>query len=193
MSSEPSLFEVFYKGNYWDLVPGCSDDAAASFGGPFSHHVESPLDLDEAVIHNVGTLTLSKFGVGTTKFGFTIPLIFGICHEGCSMTYRKIASHAIEITSISSSAADDGFPYHGYPPVIPYYRLGFGKNGEIAREKLSDLLHNTGWTISESNLYVIVRQHPNVGHCLFEGGDDVEIVFEYSPDTGEFRVTTQCD
>ncbi|MCG8599270.1 MAG: hypothetical protein MI807_03920 [Verrucomicrobiales bacterium] len=189
--NNPPIIEVFHNGHFWDLAPGLTG-TSSTFGGPVMHTITSELDLDGAVIHNIATLKLVKFGVTKPDFGFDIPLIFGVCHEGCEIGYRKTATHAVEITKLDPEEADEGFPYYGYPPVIPFYQLGVIESGVTDGERLKDSLYNTGWEVSESKLYVIIRQHPNVGHCLFEGDEDTEIAFEYCPDSGTFRGVTQC-
>jgi hypothetical protein len=76
--------------------------------------------------------------------------------------------------------------------VIPYFELGIGETQDITPSDLEDRLANTGWTIRDDCIYIIVMQHPAVGHCLFDPGSDVEIVFEYDPVAGTVRATNQC-
>ena len=189
--SNPPIIEIFYDGHFWNLSPGLTD-TSSSFGGPVMHTITSDLKLDGAIIHNIATLKLVKFGIGKPDFGFDIPLIFGVCHEGCEIEYRKTATHAIEITKLEPEEAEEGVPYYGYPPILPFYQLGVVETGSVTKEKLGEILYNTGWDVSESKLYALVRQHPNVGHCLFKGDEDVEIAFGYCPNSGTFRAVTQC-
>ena len=76
--------------------------------------------------------------------------------------------------------------------MIPFYQLGIGETHEYQQADLEGRLANTGWSLRAECLYVIVMQHPAVGHCLFEPGSDVEIVFEYDPEKGTVRATNQC-
>jgi hypothetical protein len=191
MTDTSPIIEVRYQGKCRALVPG-GTDALSYFGGPHTVDVGSRVDLGAAIIHHVATINLPKFGVGNPRFGFSVPLFYGICHEGCEMEYRKTATAAVEISSIEPEEADEGYPYHGYPPVIPFFQLGLGKTREYERADLEDRLANTGWDLRDDCLYVIVMQHPAVGHCLFEPGCDVEIVFEYDPEAGTVRATNQC-
>lgn len=183
--------EVYYKEKSWSLIPG-GVDARSFFGGPHSVHVESIVELESSIVHHIATINLPKFGVGNPRFGFTLPLFYGICHEGCEIEYRKTATAAVEFTSLDPEEADEGYPYHGYPAVIPYFELGIAESKNFAPSHLEDRLRNTGWSIRADCLYAIVMQHPAVGHCLFEPGADVEMVFEYDPETGHVRGTNQC-
>ena len=126
------------------------------------------------------------------SFGFNLPLLYGICHEGCEIEYQKIATEAIEISSLDPKKADAGYPYHGYPSILPYYRLGILSESEVQPSDFEDRLANTGWDLDSSFIYVIVMQHPHIGHCLFDTDDEAEIVFEYQPDSGICRATNQC-
>jgi hypothetical protein len=191
MTDSQPIAEVCHKGKLWSLIPG-GTDAGSYFGGPHRDHVESNVDLEAAIIHHIATINLPKFGVGNPRFGFSVPLFYGVCHEGCTIEYRKTATAAVEITSLDPAEAGDGYPYHGYPAVIPYFELGIGETQDITPSDLEDRLANTGWTIRDDCLYIIVMQHPAVGHCLFEPGSDVEIVFEYDPAAGTVRATNQC-
>lgn len=172
-------------------MPG-GTDSRSYFGGPHGDHVESGIDLESAVLHHVATLNLPKFGVGNSRFGFSVPLFYGICHEGCTIEYRKTATAAVEITSLDPEEADEGYPYYGYPALIPFYELGIGSTRDFSPSDLEDRLANTGWSVRGDCLYVIVMQHPAVGHCLFEPGADAEIIFEYDPEAGTVRATNQC-
>jgi hypothetical protein len=183
--------EVYYKEKCWSLVPG-GIDARSYFGGPHSVHVESLVELESAIVHHIATINLPKFGVGNPRFGFTLPLFYGICHEGCEIEYRKTATAAVEFTRLDPEEADEGYPYHGYPAVIPYFELGIGETRDITASHLEDRFGNTGWSVRADCLYAVVMQHPAVGHCLFEPGVDVEIVFEYDPVTGHVRGSNQC-
>jgi hypothetical protein len=191
MTDTRPIAEVCYKGKCWSLMPG-GTDAQSYFGGPHAVEVGSSVDLDSAVIHHIATINLPKFGVGNPRFGFSVPLIYGVCHEGCAIEYRKTATAAVEITSLDPEEADEGYPYYGYPAVIPFYQLGIGEVIEYQPTELEDRLGNTGWDLRDDCLYVIVKQHPAVGHSLFEPGCDVEIVFEYDPEGGTVRATNQC-
>jgi hypothetical protein len=122
MNSTRPIMEVYYKEKCWSLVPG-GIDARSYFGGPHSVHVESLVELESAVVHHIATINLPKFGVGSPRFGFTLPLFYGICHEGCEIEYRKTATAAVEFTSLDPEEADEGYPYHGYPPQRFHRRL----------------------------------------------------------------------
>ena len=191
MTNHHPIADVCYKGKCCSLIPG-GTDAQSYFGGPHTVHVESSVDLDSAIIHHIATINLPKFGVGNPRFGFSVPLFYGICHEGSTIEYRKTATSAVEISSLEPAEADEGYPYHGYPPVIPFYQLGLGETHEYEPAILKDRLANTGWDIRDDCLYVIVMQHPAVGHSLFEPGSEVELVFEYDPASGTVRATNQC-
>lgn len=191
MDATEPIAEVYFKGTHWSLVPG-GRDSLSYFGGPHTDHVESQVDLSAAILHHIATVNLPKFGVGNPQFGFSVPLFYGICHEGSVLEYRKTATSAIEITSLDPEEADDGYPYHGYPPVLPYYELGVAESNDYQHSDLEERLANTGWEVRDDCLHVIVTQHPSVGHCLFEPRTDVEIVFEYDPAEGKIRATNQC-
>jgi len=190
MNTPPPVAKVHFKGASWSLVPG--GNSTSYFGGPHTDHVESRIALDEAVLHHVATVNLPRFGVGNPRFGFSVPLFYGICHEGCEIEYRKTATSAVEITSLDPAEAEEGYPYHAYPPLLPYHPLEVVESHPCKHAELCERFGNTGWDLREDCLYVGVMQHPSIGHSIFEPGSDVEIVFEYDPETGVVRGTSQC-
>ena len=191
MQSSIPLIEIYANGTSWELVPGGSD-ALSYFGGPNVGYLGSEVDLPGAVIHHVATINVAKFGPGNIALGFSVPLLYGICHEGCELTYRKTAPAAVQITSLEPQAAEDGYPYHGYPAVLPYYPLGVAGSESYEVRDLEDRIANTGWKTREGCLYAVVMQHPSIGHCLFTPNADAEIVFEYDLQKGTVRATNQC-
>lgn len=153
--------------------------------------IESKISLRKAVLHNVGSLNLPKFGIHSGS-GSSIPLLYGICHEGCDISYRKTHTSVVEITLLEPKKADADYPYSNYPAMLPYFMLGLDSETSITDEDLKNRLYNTGWNPSSDLLYAVVMQHPHVGHCLFEGDFDPEIVFEYNPETEVVRALNQC-
>ena len=190
MSRVHPIIEVFFKGKCWSLDP-TETDANCTFGGPLTAHAESKVSLRKAVLHHLGAINLPRFGVGS-RFGFSLPLLYGICHEGCELAYCKKASNAIEVTSLEPKKVSPDYPYPNYPTILPYYQLGIASEENTPFEELIDRLGNTGWGLDAERMYIIVMQHPHIGHSLFEGDDDLEIIFEFDPRTGEVRSTSQC-
>ena len=192
MSTDTPIIEVYFRGTHWPLLPGRTG-AASSFGGPFQAEMETQLDLEKASLHHVAKLNLIQFGVprGGSPC-FSIPLIYGIRHEGCELEYA-VTDDLVEITKVEPEEAQEGYPYDGYPRLLPYYGLGCEASTTYEREELEERIANTGWEVRDDCLYAIVRQHPGIGHCLFDPQSEVEIVYEIDPKKGKVRVASQCD
>ncbi len=190
MEEVSPLIYIYYGGTINTLVPG-GVDSRCYFGGPIVCHVESGHPLDEARLHHLGTLNLSPILKGSALKGVSIPLVFGICHENCMMEYSKTATNAIFIEGLEPAALKEGYPYEGYPDLLPYYRLGFGETSYYLPGELQSRLKGTGWSSDPGKLYIFVVQHPTIGHCLLDAADDAEIVFEYNPENGKIRATSR--
>ena len=192
MASDYPVIKTYYQGTSRALIPGLRD-ACSHFGGPCDHYVSAADSVKTAIVHSVGSLNLPRLGIGAPQFGFSIPLLYGFCQgEGCCIAYRKTAPGAVEITEISPQEPEEDCPYPSYPALLPYYQLGFSEDAKYTPKDLEDYIGNTGWGINEECLYVVVQQHPAIGHCLFDPMCEAELVFEYNPTEGTFRGANQC-
>lgn len=185
------LIEVYYSGTRWTLIPGGAD-SGSYFGGPHSEYVGAAVPVEDAAIHHVATLKLPEFGIGNPQFGFSLCLLYGLCHESCTIEYRKTATAAVEITELDPPSITEGYPYEFYSPILPYFTLGIDGTNSYEFEELKDHLYNTGWEVRQDCLYAVVSQHPAIGYCLFDAAGETEIVFEYDPKVGRVRATNQC-
>lgn len=192
MSDLPStIATVYFAGKEYSL--GISLDYSSTyFGGPGADQVFEGPRYGPRRLHHLLTIRNLDFGVPGLDFGFKTSFYYGICFEGCALTYRRTAPAAILITEMEPRKSGRDYPYFGYPDVLPYHPLAVQSSQEISRSEIQNDLANTRWAVDISKLYAVIPNPSSMGHALWPPGEDTEIVFEYDPTTGVVRACNQA-
>ena len=191
MATDHPFIFVFSAGTRYELT-ATGTDANSYFGGPNQDYIHDDKLLRHCQLHHIATLNHPRLGIGSVKFGFSISLYYGLTHEGCVLSYHRTATSAVQFTHLEPKKLTPNYPYPGYPPLLPYYRLGIASTSQYTKEEIQSRIYNTGWSVRDDCVYVIVCQHPHLGVCLFDPSDEVEIVFEYDHENGRVKATNQC-
>jgi len=190
--TDETLIEVYSCETKFSLVLS-GPDSRSYFGGPPQCSIQESELLDECFLHHVATLNHASLGIPFSHLGFGTPLFYGICHEGCEITYKMVAHNGVVFTSLSPKQATPDYPYADFPRLLPYYRLGIGKKEPFQRQELERRIANTGWSVRSDCVHAIMMRHPRIGVCIFDTIDeDAEIVFEYDYQEGTVRGVSQC-
>jgi hypothetical protein len=109
-----------------------------------------------------------------------LPLIYGMCYDGCELSYRVESSYQIEMLHIDPPSSRDDWPYSNFPPLIPYVPL---RLEDTPRSESYDgfvqRFPNMPWP-QPTELVIAVPPPATIGLSFWAGGDgdDVTIVFE---------------
>ena len=161
------------------------------FGGPgYDQVIEGPR-YGSRRIHHLLTLNHGAFGIDAMQFGFEVSLYYGLCFEGCELEWQRTHTAAVRITKIDPRKSGKEYPYFGYPDILPYFPLRTLAKSEVEASDIKDAIYNTGWDVDLGKVYVVVHSHPDLGVSLFEPDADVDVVFEYDPESGCVRATNQ--
>lgn len=190
--SQPPLATVYANGRKF-IVNRSNSRSASWFGGPGSDEVIEGLRVGPRRLHHILTLNHGEFGIQSLRFGFKASFYYGLCFEDCELEWQRTATSAIRITSLDPRKSGKEWPYFGYPDILPYFPVEITHQEEAAPSDLADAISNVDWEPVSGRVYVIVQSHPDIELALISPEADVEIVFEYDPQTGKVRGACQTD
>lgn len=186
-----SIATLYFGGKEYSLGIS-SEESSIYFGGPgYDEAIEGPR-YGPRRLHHILTINNSKFSIPGCDFGFVTSFYYGICFEGCALTYRRTATAAIKITETNPRKADRDYPYFGYPDLLPFHPLQIIETKDVTTEEIQDSLYNTAWTVDPAKLYLTVPNSAGLGLSLWSPGEEVEIIFEYDPIAGVVRACNQA-
>lgn len=182
---------LYFAGKEYSL--GISPRSSSTYlGGPgYDEIIEGPR-YGPRRLHHVLTIKNAEFAIPGYQFGFVTSFYYGICFEGCTMTYRRTASAAIRITDMHPRKSPKDYPYFGYPDLLPFHPLQVTETKDATTETVQESLSNTGWTVDPAKLYLAIPNSVGLGLSLWPPGEEVEMVFEYDPENGITRACNQA-
>jgi hypothetical protein len=171
------------------------------FGGPGKVSVtgakHGPMQL-----HHIATISNSDIGIKDSKFGHAIPFYYGMCFEGCELTYKLpvytiaiASSPTIEIIDIDPIDSSDDWPYAAYPRLLPYMPLEIRESIEMPLETFSDNVMQGVHSLSADEIVFVVPPNPTIGVSLWGpwgDNEDVQVIFIYDSKTGKMRAYNAC-
>jgi hypothetical protein len=120
MQEEPLVFAFHNDRLYtFERAPQRS---ASVFGGPLTATISGP-SFGPKPLHLIACLGGWHLPALNTNQLFELPLVYGLCYDGCRVDYRVQYGHSIELTSIQPAASSDDWPYPHFPPLLPYVPL----------------------------------------------------------------------
>lgn len=127
------------------------------------------------------------------RFVWDLPLLFGITHSGCELTYTFEHGKA-SIEAISPPEATEGWPYRHFPNILPYYPI---KPGSQCHESWEQFIQRGPNLPKEQPAELVVLMPPPVGmgFTLWGRGGDAEgvvVVFEVDLSGRRVRASTRC-
>jgi hypothetical protein len=155
------------------------EEGHSIYGGPFEYSV-SGCAFGPERLHQVAFVSTSTLPVvGTSRYYFGLPLIYGFRFDGCDLKYR-FSDSEIEVLSISPSKSSDDWPYYNYPALLPYLQIE--ANTPLAEDWDSFASNFPNLPEEQpAELVAIVPPALQIGHSLWGKGGDSEgvcIVFE---------------
>ncbi len=192
LSSHPYPFS-YYKGLATTFTR--SDRFESSyFGGPCDFYIDG-IEFGPSHVHHIATISNNDLGIHNYDLGFKSPFIYGMCFDGCALSYKRTANSAIEITSIEPSQSTDGWPYNGYPPLLPYLQLRVEERQKMPLTEFSEAVMQGIDSLEEHELILIVPTNPLMEASLWgPSGDkeEVQIIYIYNTETGVIEAYNAC-
>jgi hypothetical protein len=151
--------------------------SASVFGGPMDYElsgvVHGPKPLHTIV--RLSSMHLNALGPRL----FDIPLIYGMCYDGCDIEYHVDNADHIEIRRMSPTESSDHWPYPQFPPLLPYVPLQIGETRSASYAEFAEPFPNMPEP-QPTELVVVVPTLATLGVSLWGrgDGDDVIILFE---------------
>lgn len=182
------VIAVYHRGTIFYLAPGNATGAVAQFGG----NIRQP-------IHNCpASAKLHQFlKIDAHELGFAgIPLVYGITHDGCNLTYRINDTGQITIEKLYPAQSSSDWPYTHYPGAYSVVDLQMIGQEQATFDDFQDLLAQ-GYTPldDEDCTHVAIPPHKNFGVSLWgEDGDleMVQILFSIDHRNKSVKVENQC-
>ncbi|XAL99197.1 hypothetical protein OT109_16645 [Phycisphaeraceae bacterium D3-23] len=169
------------------LVPMRDARTVGKFGGPINAEIHGL--AEGARIHK-----FIEFDGLSDKVNM-LPLLYGICHDGCTMSYHQ-EDQAIVIDNIRPPAAHRDWPYSDYPPHYPTHRLGVLGQGRCEFDLFKHFLMQQEVAQGDERWsHVIVP--PSEGWRVSLWGkwgdaEEVQTVFSIDPIQRRVFVENQC-
>jgi hypothetical protein len=161
---------------------------AAYLGGPLQRRIDHEFNV-RPVLHRVFTLELRDVAPeAESGLRGTLPLLFGIRHDGCRIEYTvpkqgegatKFLSNVepLALISLNPSAPTPDWPYEDYPAALPYIPLSVAHSEKMEASKFARAFTWQGvHGLSQDELCVIVPSLPHIGVSMWGREGDLEAV-----------------
>jgi hypothetical protein len=151
--------------------------SASQFGGPMEvqlfgiEHGPKPLHM----IARLESIHLPALG---QHHVFSLPLIYGMCYDGCDLEYR-IHIGKVELRKLRPTQSSEDWPYRHFPALLPYVPLQIGHTRRCSYGEFAEPFPNMP-SAQPTDLVVVVPPPATLGVSLWGmgDGDDVTILFE---------------
>jgi hypothetical protein len=160
------------------------EHSASVFGGPMDCEL-SGIAHGPKPLHMIAQLAAMDLR-GPDQPLFDIPLIYGMCYDGCEVEYHVDGRH-VEIRRMSPTESSDHWPYPHYPAVLPYVPLKIGETRRCSYEEFAEPFPNLPES-QPTDLIAVVRSPATLGFALWGSGDDEDVIILFECDLGDQMV-----
>jgi hypothetical protein len=156
--------------------------SASEFGGPLDAKL-SGIEHGPKPLHRIAQLAAMDLrpkivGGGERTKLFNLPLIYGMCFDGCNIDYHVDIKGNIEIRKMRPTESSDDWPYRNYPPLLPYFPLRVGETRSCSYAEFAEPFCNMPEQ-QTTELVVAVPTPATLGISLWgRYASEVTIVFE---------------
>jgi hypothetical protein len=180
---EEQLVFAYYDGTIFSFERA-QRHAASEFGGPMEIKL-SGIEHGPKPLHMIAQLAATDLRITQLSRTqrdnlFNIPLIYGMCYDGCDIEYRvdDIVRH-VELRKMSPTQSSDEWPYPNFPLLLPYVPLRVGQTRRASYAEFAQAFPNMPEP-QPTELVVAVPTPATLGVSLWGwgGGDEVTILFE---------------
>jgi hypothetical protein len=173
--AEERLVFVYFNGTAFSFGRA-HEHSLSVFGGPVEYDVSGIAHGPEP-LHMVARLSAVDLR-GPKKPLFDIPLIYGMCYDGCELEYRVDGRH-IDIRRMSPTESSGHWPYPHYPALLPYVPLKLGETRPCSYAEFAEPFSNMPES-QPTELVAVVPSPATLGVSLWgwAGDGDVILLFE---------------
>jgi hypothetical protein len=114
---------------------------------------------------------------------FDIPLIYGMCYEGCEVEYRVDGNH-VEIRRMIPAESSDHWPYLHYPALLPYVPLRLAETRHCSWAEFAEPFRNTP-ELQPTDLVAVVPAPATMGVSLWGSGGDGDVILLFACDLAD--------
>lgn len=182
---------LFHAGKAYYLER--SDAHASSyFGGPFEGSI-SGVRHGPRALHHIATITGHCFEPLWQQVGLgTLRLLYGMCFDGCRLTYRNASQ--VEILEIVPRKSSSDWPYSDYPAYLPFFPLRLEGQVDCGLEEFLEASCQP-LELESHEALVLVPPSPVLGMSLWGPSGDAEgtqLVFRYNLREETVEAFNQC-
>ena len=173
--AEEQLVLAYYDGTVFSFERA-QKHSESVFGGPMEVEL-SGIEHGPKPLHMIAQLCVPAIG---EHHAFDIPLIYGMCYDGCSLEYRIDIVGKIELLKLRPTQSSEDWPYLHYPPLLPFIPLQIGETRASSYAEFAERFPNMP-DPQRSELVVAVPPPATLGVSLWGrvgDSDDVTILFE---------------
>jgi hypothetical protein len=162
------------------------------FGGPIKAEL-SGIEHGPKPLHMIARLAHEALAPPSKSLRLDIPLIYGMCYDGCDLRYR-IGDSGIELLKLSPTQSSEDWPYRNFPLLLPYVPLQVGNKRRCSYAEFAQAFPNMP-DQQQSELVVAIPPPATLGVSLWGAGDDsnVTILFECDISDGVVDVSNLID
>jgi hypothetical protein len=174
---EEQLVFAYFDGSMFSFERAY-EHSDSVFGGWMEPTI-SGIEHGPKPLHMIARLAASDFFAQSESKLFDVPLIYGLCYDGCSIEYRVDAVGNIMLTELSRTDSSDDWPYRNFPALLPYVPLRVGGRRRASYTDFAERFPNMPERQS-AELMVAVPPPATLGVSLWGIGDldNVTILFE---------------
>jgi hypothetical protein len=150
--------------------------SVSAFGGPMRAK-PSGIDHGPKPLHLIARLSSDHLPVLGRHHIYDLPLIYGMCYDGCNLDYRVDIGNKVELLKLSPTHSSDDWPYPNYPPLLPYVPLQIAEDRGASYAEFAEQFDNMPEQ-QTTELVVAVPNPATLGISLWGRPSAVTIVFE---------------
>jgi hypothetical protein len=183
MAEEQIVF-AFYDGTVISFERGY-EHSLSFFGGPMERKV-SGIAHGPKPLHLIARLASTHLRAPRRRESdrdglIDIPLIYGMCYDGCNIEYSVDRIDNIELRDMSPTRSRDDWPYPNFPTLLPYMPLRVGKTRRCSYVEFAQQFPNKPRQ-QQTEVVITVPPPATIGVSLWgrADADEVTLLFECS-------------
>lgn len=185
-AAKERLVDAYCDGVDYTFV-GVNRLTSFCFGGPPERDVTG-VEHGPRRHHTIGRLSGRAVPALSQAYLSGFPLIYGMCFDGCDMTYRLVQNGPVEVLHMSTKRSSDDWSCRDFPALLPFVPLALATAAPHGYADFAKRFPNLP-DRPDGQRVVCVPPPATVGVSLWGSGDleGVTIVFDCDLTTATVR------